>query len=225
MRSKINLKNTFLPPLPPSWLLSPPCCSTGRWGVRWSVHLMLFLLLLREKSPSPAAMWSPSCWRQSSMDFCNVSPSCRLWFFTNHSSVGPFPTGCSPSGTDCPSVGPASKPAPLWAPLSMDPQVLPGACSRVSFPWGRSLLQASTCCDVGSSRGCRWISVPLWSPCATGAQLPHQSLQHRLQGHLSSWSTFSPSFFTALGVCRAVSLTPLFSGHNCFYTITSSFLL
>ncbi|KAK4810725.1 hypothetical protein QYF61_007699 [Mycteria americana] len=73
--------------------------------------------------------------------------------------------GCSPSGTDCSSVGPpqghrscqqtcssvgsslhgvtgpASKPAPEWAPLSTGSQVLPGACSSMRSPWGHSLLQ------------------------------------------------------------------------------------
>ncbi|KAK4818263.1 hypothetical protein QYF61_009968 [Mycteria americana] len=42
-----------------------------------------------------------------------------------------------------------------------------------------------------------------------GDSLPHHGLHHRLQGNLcsSAWSTSCPSFFTALGVCRVVSLT------------------
>jgi len=42
-----------------------------------------------------------------------------------------------------------------------------------------------------------------------GDSLPHHGLLHRLQGNLcsGSWSMFSPSFFTDLGVCRLVSLT------------------
>ena len=65
--------------------------------------------------------------------------------------------GCSPSVTGCSSVGPPSgvtiparKPAPAWAPLSMDPQFLAGACSGTISAWGHSLLQASTCSGVGS---------------------------------------------------------------------------
>jgi len=32
----------------------------------------------------------------------------------------------------------------------MGPQVLPGACSCLDFPWGHSLLQALICSGVGS---------------------------------------------------------------------------
>jgi len=58
-------------------------------------------------------------------------------------------------------TSPASKPAPVWAPLSMGPQVLAGACSSVGSPWGHNLLQASTCSGVGSL------------PWATGGYLLH----------------------------------------------------
>ena len=45
-------------------------------------------------------------------------------------------------------------------------------------------------------------------PGLQGDSLPHQGLPHGLQGNLCSgaWSISSPSFFTDLGVCRAVSL-------------------
>jgi len=33
----------------------------------------------------------------------------------------------------------------------------------VGFPRAHSLLWASTCSSVGSSKDCRWISVPLWT--------------------------------------------------------------
>ncbi|KAM9590480.1 uncharacterized protein ACIBXB_005736 [Morphnus guianensis] len=59
-------------------------------------------------------------------------------------------------------TSPASKPAP-WAPLSTDPQVLPGACSSAGFPRGHSPLREPTCSGVGSSTGCRWISAPPWT--------------------------------------------------------------
>jgi len=69
-----------------------------------------------------------------------VSPSHGLQLFTNCPSVGP-----------CHGVtGPASKPAPAWAPLSTGLQVLAGACSSAGSPWGHSFLQASTCSSVGS---------------------------------------------------------------------------
>jgi len=60
-------------------------------------------------------------------------------------------------------TSPDSKPAPAWAPLSMGPQVLPGACFSMGSPWSHSLLQASTCSSVGSPTGCRWIATLLWT--------------------------------------------------------------
>jgi len=80
------------------------------------------------------------------------------------------PTGCSPSGTGCSSVGPhrvtssASKPAPVWASLSTDPQVLAGACCSTVSPWGHSFLQASDCSGVGTF------------PWATGGYVLHHEL-------------------------------------------------
>jgi len=63
----------------------------------------------------------------------------------------------------CGVTSPASKPAPVWAPLSTGPQVLPGACSSAGSPWGHSIFWASPCSGVGSSPGCGWRSVPLWT--------------------------------------------------------------
>jgi len=40
-------------------------------------------------------------------------------------------------------TSPARKPALVWAPLSIGPQVLAGACSSVGSPWGHSLLHHS----------------------------------------------------------------------------------
>ncbi|KAM9590835.1 uncharacterized protein ACIBXB_005885 [Morphnus guianensis] len=106
-------------------------------------------------------------------------------------------------------TSPARKPAP-WAPLSTDPQVLPGACSSAGFPRGHSLLRETHLLRRGVLHG---LQVDI---CSTmdlhglqGDSLPHHGLHHRLQGNLCSgaWSTSSPSFFTDLGVCRVVSLT------------------
>lgn len=48
------------------------------------------------------------------------------------------------------------------------------AFSRVGFTQGHSFLQVSTCSGMGSTRGCRWISVPLWSfmGCRSTASYP-----------------------------------------------------
>ena len=51
--------------------------------------------------------------------------------------------------------------APAWAPLSIGPA---RSCSSTGFPWGHSLLWASTCPGEGSSTDCKWISAP---PCTS----------------------------------------------------------
>lgn len=60
----------------------------------------------------------------------------------------------------------SNKPAPVWTPLSIGPQVLPGACSsvvfRASWPplgthllqcWGSPVLRLGLCCLIDSSIG------------------------------------------------------------------------
>jgi len=99
----------------------------------------------------------------------------------------------------------ASKPARVWAPLSTSPQVLPGTCSSMGFPWGNSLL---------------WVHLPacVWGPpcdiCFTvnlcelqRDSLCYHGLHHGLQQNFcaSAWSTSSLSFFADLGVYRVVS--------------------
>jgi len=61
-------------------------------------------------------------------------------------------------------TSPASKPAPAWAPLSMGPQVLPGACSSAGLPRESQLPSGIhlLLCGV-PSMGYRWISAPLWT--------------------------------------------------------------
>lgn len=55
--------------------------------------------------------------------------------------------GCIPSGTGCSSGSPhvvtslASQCAPVWTPLSMSPQLLPGTYTSTGFPWRLSFLQ------------------------------------------------------------------------------------
>jgi len=58
-------------------------------------------------------------------------------------------------------TSPASKPALAWAPLSMGPQVVTGACSSAGSSQGHSFLQASTCSSKESL------------PRATGGDLLH----------------------------------------------------
>lgn len=106
-------------------------------------------------------------------------------------------------------TSPASKPAPPWAPFSMSPQVLQGACSSVCFPWGYSLLLGiHLLWHVGPSQAAGGSLYPCGLPCAAGAQLPHHGLQHRLQENLCyrGWSTSSPSFCTDLGCFSHSSL-------------------
>lgn len=108
-------------------------------------------------------------------------------------------TGCSSSQLfqhESPkAVVPAMKPSPMWAFCGL--QFLPEACSCVGSPQPRC-----TCSNVGSSTDC---SVVIWCTVLLHALLGdslHQHLEHLL------------SFFTDLGVCRAVSFF-LFSPSYC----------
>jgi len=140
MRNKNKSKNTLPPPLPSSWaqlhsrLLSllPPS-GAGRRGMGAVVTLTL-LLLPPHCLPLPQPGSFP---RDAVLEEQTAS-------------------ACVPHGVK----SPVSKPALVWAPLT-GPQVLPGACSSVGFPRGHSLLQVTTCCDMGWSVGCRWRSAPL----------------------------------------------------------------
>ena len=86
---------------------------------------------------------------------------------------GSFPRGAvlqeqaAPARVPHGVTGPATTPALAWAPLSIGPQVLAGACSSAGSPWGHSLLQASTCSSVGSlprARGGYWLHCgPPWA--------------------------------------------------------------
>lgn len=73
----------------------------------------------------------------------------------------------------CSSMGPhgvtspASKPALVWAPLSVGPQVLPRVCSSAGFSQDHSLLQASTCSSCNCSCKGFWF-FPLLICCPKG---------------------------------------------------------
>jgi len=149
-----------------------------------------------------------------------------------------FPTGCSLSGTGCPSVGPpwGHKPCQQTC-LGM------GSSLHGSAGPGRSLLQHGAPHVVTASL--RYPPALGWGPfhglqvdiCSImdlhgwlhhldlhglqGDNLPHHGLHHELQGKTlcsSILSTSSPLLPTDLGVCRLVSLT---SSHSSLFTAVS----
>jgi len=69
---------------------------------------------------------------------------------------GSFPWGAvlqeqaAPAWVPYRVTSPATKPALVWALLSIGPQVLAGSCSSAGSPQGHSLLQASPCSGMGS---------------------------------------------------------------------------
>ncbi|XP_049649808.1 uncharacterized protein LOC126035336 [Accipiter gentilis] len=179
MRSKMKSQNTFPPPLRSSRAqlpsrISPPSPPSGTggqgWGL-WSSHVIfcrftssgrglitLFpcssvvshpretvLHELLQRGPFPRAAVLHELLQHGSIPRCAV--------LQEHTAPARVPHGVT---------SPARKPA-LWAPLSTDPQVLPGACSSAGFPRGHSLLREPTCSGVGSSTGYRWISAPPWT--------------------------------------------------------------
>ena len=137
---------------------------------------------------------------------CSSSRTAPAWVLS---------TGCSPSGAHCSSVGPP------WGHKSYQKTCSVGSSLHRSAGPARSLLQHRL--PTGSQppsgthllrRGVlHGLQVDICStmdlPGLQGDNLPHHGLHHGLQGNLCSgaWSTSSPSFFTDLGVCRAVSLT------------------
>jgi len=85
-------------------------------------------------------------------------------------ALGPFPRGAvlqeqaAPAWVPHGVTSPASKPPPAWAPLSMGPQVLAGACSSVGLPTGSQPPSGIHLLWHGvPSMGCRWISAPPWT--------------------------------------------------------------
>lgn len=142
---------------------------------------------------SLAPAWVSSQMRQSFTNFSNeslpmgCSSSCTVP--ECHTPMGHSPLGTGSSGrVPCGVTGPASQPAPLWAPFFMVPRVLQGACSSVGLP--QSLLWAATCCGRGSpcaADGCLLSHGSAW----LRAQLPHAGLYSGLQG-ISAAASGSP---------------------------------
>lgn len=112
------------------------------------------------------------------------------------------------------ATSPASKPAPAWVPHSMRPQVLPGVCSHMGFPWGHSCLWAFTSSSVGPSIGCRWGTLlqngPPWAAAASpwsspwaagesfGATLPPPSILALVSAELPLLHILTPLFLAAV---------------------------
>ncbi|KAK4830276.1 hypothetical protein QYF61_009369 [Mycteria americana] len=150
-----------------------------------------------------------------------------LQFFINCPSMGPFHGVQSfrnrllQPWVPHRVTSPASKPAPVWAPLSTSPQVLPGACSSVGLPWGTASLRHIHLFQHRVLHGlqvdiCSIINLQGLQVDSLSHHGPHHGLHHGLQGNLcsSAWSTSSPSFFADLGPlqvlegCYKVSLEP-----------------
>jgi len=121
-------------------------------------------------------------------------------------------------------TSPASKPALVWAPLSMGPQVLAGACFSVGSPQGHSLLQASPCSGVGSPQAADGDLLHRGPPWAAGAQpaSPWSAPETAEASLLQCLEHLLPSFCTDLGACRAVSPT---SSHFLPADVAQQFLL
>ena len=230
IRKKTKPWNTFPQPLPSfqaklhSWFSLPPSpeqhTGMGNGGCGQFITLCLcYSFLLSGKTPHTLPLLQKGVPPTGD----SPSPSSPMWV---------LPMGCSPSGTDCFSVGPpggsqalaanllqcgvlfpcghrsCQETAPVWAPHRVTPP------SDIHLLWRGILrgLQVDVCSTI-NLHGLK------------GDSLPHHSLLHRLQGNLCSgtWSTSSPYFFTDLGVCRV--LTPL-SGCKCHYTgVFSSLIL
>lgn len=143
--------------------------------VLWSFHLVLLLLLppqgVDSSHSSPA--WSPCSFdgTVSTVNFSNLTPSHTLQFFMN-CSMGPLHSVQS-FRNRLSSVGPLQGNKSCRKTYSRTHSFLLGAtgpagtCSRVGFPWGHNLLQASTWSIVGSFMGCKWNSIlhhgPPWA--------------------------------------------------------------
>lgn len=144
----------------------------------------------------------PSHRTPSFIYFSNMAPSYELQFFLICSSMYLFHRVQSfrkrPLLHGIPRKSLPSKAAPAWCPLSIDLQVLPGACSNTGCSLGHGPLWASICTSVGFSRVCRWISAPLWTSMgyrSTGTLTTVFTTSFR-ETCSNTWITSSPSFPT-----------------------------
>lgn len=116
--------------------------------------------------------------------------------------------GVSLSGADC----------CIWAPFSLDPQVLPGACSIVGFLSGHSMPWASIHASVlawkSPSEAAGGSVLYCGSPWTAGGQLPQHGLHRNLCFDI--WITFSPSSLALVSVSAGLSVSLPYS-HSSFW--------
>jgi len=103
-------------------------------------------------------------------------------------------------------ISPARKPAPAWAPLPTGPQVLAGLLTGSQPPSGIHLLHHGPPRTEGEQPASPWSFI---TSCKGRVSAP------------ASQAPPPPSFFTDLGVCRAVSFT---SSHSSLLTALLSHL-
>lgn len=170
---------TLLPIFLPS-----PLSGTGGWGRGVAIsssHIVSVAPFSSYSSPSPA--WGPSYGRQSSTNFSSMGPSIGL---VNQEQI-----------------------AAAWAPFSLSPHVLPGACSIVGFPWGHSLPWASICSSMGNpSEAAGGFLLYCGSSWTAGGQLPHHGLHRNLCS--DAWSTFFSFTWCQQAVCFSHIFSILF---------------
>jgi len=159
-----NIKNTFTP-TPPFFLgltllpssLSPPSSGAGGWGMGVAV------------SSSHVVCAAPSSSDFHCSSVRSLSRETILHKLLQHESFpraaalhelpqrGSLPTGCSPSGTSCSSMSPPRRHKPCQQTCSGMGSSLHGSTGpgrsllQPGLPMGsQGVLQASTCCGVGS---------------------------------------------------------------------------
>lgn len=94
----------------------------------------------------------------------------------------------------------------------------------MDFPWVHSFPRASTCSDVGSSTGCRWISAPSGTPmgCRGTAASPWSASRAAGESQLQCLEQLLFLLQQSVCVCRAVSLT---YPHSCSQLLLCSIFL
>lgn len=118
--------------------LLPPVAHGDRELRLWSVHHVLFLLLLKERSPCPAPLWGPFHERQFYMNFSSVRPSHGLQFFLNCSSLGSLPQGAVHQ--DQPALLQRNLSSSSWTTSSPCFSTNLGVCRVVPLPYSQSSL-------------------------------------------------------------------------------------
>lgn len=136
---------------------------------------MLFIPLLKERSPFPAPPWGSSHGRLFSMNFFDATPSHRQLFRPSLLQYGP-PLHRVPSFKEQAAAG--------WVPLSV-------GLTMGSYPSPRHLPTPVK----GSFMSCRWISASLWIPMGCrGTASPGAAPQAAGESYLSHLDHLLPLF-------------------------------